>query len=186
MEAASYPFFAPPGVLADKGPKEWTKKEAQSYFDWFMGSIDHRVDGLLSFLGIDPEGMEARELLARAGQQVAQLLKQPPFTEPGEDGPDLTVQGAALAADIGILTAKLVYSATSDHTQWEILRRLGKREVSYNLPVLAGYAPGDWEYYEPVGTAIAEAYGVLANRRPSTAWVEAYDSCVSADRRNNL
>ena len=34
QEMTEYPLFTPPESLAVKGTKNWTKLEAQAYFDW--------------------------------------------------------------------------------------------------------------------------------------------------------
>ncbi|WP_428266020.1 hypothetical protein [Haliangium sp.] len=181
MEPKSYPLFEPPEAIAAKSHRDWSKKEAQRYFAWLIGCLEQRVAGLLDFLGIErAERMDARELLAEVGDRAALALENPACSETGRDGePVLTNMGYSLAADIGLLTAKLIQSVVGDRVKWEIVRK-PKSDVSYNLPVLTGIG---WDTYDPVGVSIADAVAVLAGRRSSDAWVKVFDSCVADARR---
>jgi hypothetical protein len=182
MELKSYPIFAPPITLASKPHREWTKKEAQSYFDWLTGCLDARVTALLDFVGIqNSENIDARDLLAQVGERVAQVLRDPACSETASDGtPVLTGIGYALAADLGLLTARQVCRIVGHKARWELVRK-PKSDVSYNLPVLVGFGS---DTYDPVGVSIADAIAVLAGRRSWDAWVKVFDSCIADARKD--
>jgi len=59
--------------------------------------------------------------------------------------------------------------------RWEIVRK-PKSDVSYNLPVLAGFG---CDIYDPVGVSVADAAALLEGRRCSDAWVKVFDSCIA-------
>ncbi len=177
MELKNYPIFAPPEPLASKSHRKWTKKEAQSYFDWLMGCLDPRIAGLLGVLDIEhAEDADDRGLIAEAGERAVRALRDPICSESSADGtPILTNIGYSLAADIGLLVARQVCRVVGDKLRWEIVRK-PKSDVSYNLPVLAGFG---WDTYDPVGVSVADAAAVLAGRRSSDAWVKVFDSCIA-------
>jgi hypothetical protein len=177
MELNNYPVFTPPESLASKSHRDWTKKEAQSYFDWLMRCIDERVATLLDVLGVQhEEDMDARGLIAETGERAAQALRDPACSESAADGtPVLTNIGYSIAADVGLLVAMQVRRAAGDKVRWEIVRK-PKSDVSYNLPVLTGFG---LDTYDPVGVSVADAVAVLAGRRSSNAWVKVFDSCIA-------
>lgn len=177
MELKNYPIFSPPETLASKSHRDWTKKEAQSYCDWLMNCLDERVAGLLKTLDIQhTEGVDARSLIAEAGQRAVQTLKTPVCSESSADGtPALTNIGYSLAADVGLLVAKQVCRTVGDKVRWEIVRK-PRSDVSYNLPVLAGFG---WDTYDPVGVSVADAAAVLTGQCSSDAWVKVFDSCIA-------
>ena len=177
METKPYPLFVPPDAVVAKSHREWSKKEAQIYFDWLTGCLDQRVTNLLDFFGVsDSATSSARDLLVCVGEHVAQTLEDPKYSEVALDGTRvLTNMGYALAADMGLLTAKLLRDALSDTIQWEILRK-PKSDVSYNLPILSGFG---WDTYDPVGVSIADAVAVLASRREPDVWAKVFDACIA-------
>ncbi|GAB4562904.1 MAG: hypothetical protein Tsb0020_11630 [Haliangiales bacterium] len=181
MEPKTYQLFAPPEEIASKPHRDWSKKEAQRYFAWLTECLEQRVAGLFDFLGIaQAKPMGARELLADVGTRAAKALADPAYSKMGKDGePVLTNLGYSLAADIGLLTAKLILDVVGDQVKWDILRK-PKSDVSYNLPVLTGIG---WDTYDPVGVSVADAAAVLAGRRTSDAWVKVFDSCVADAQR---
>src|SRR5688572_19640481 len=46
---AAYPLFLPLEHLAEKGYQNWTKKEAKTYFEWFMSVKDARTGNFMEF-----------------------------------------------------------------------------------------------------------------------------------------
>ena len=59
---STYPLFMPPDELAEKGAKNWNKKEAKIYLDWFLNEKEVRVNHLLSFLEYKLTGDHAKDL----------------------------------------------------------------------------------------------------------------------------
>lgn len=175
MKIDDYPLFVPPVGLACKSHREWTRSESQAYFEWLMESLDGRVKSLLRALVI-PEDLEnEKRLLLLAGERIVEALDDPRSTvESSEGGRTLSNLGYSLAADIGLLTGKLVKRTLGDRVRWEVVRK-PKSDMSYNLPVLAGFKVGT---YDPVGVSIADASSVLAGRRTYEAWCNVYEACV--------
>lgn len=173
MTETPYPPFIPPSRLSEKPHREWSKAEAEHYSEWLVGSIDVRTDALLNYFGLDPGAWEPRDLLMRLGALVAEHLGDAQFSERQADGATtLTNAGHALAADAGLLTAKLLLRATGRRLRWEVVRK-PKSDLSYNLPVLAGFNHN--LILDPVGGSIAEARAVLAGRGSGDAWARILD-----------
>ena len=151
-----YPVFVPPAELAEKTTKEWSKSEATHYFDWFLGVLDERVAGLLSFLGLDSHS-NPETLLHKVDSKVKDLLQDEQFFCVTPNGKKLTNEGYALAADIGLLLAKLLITNANGKVYWEILRK-PKTERSFNLPVLRGFGT---MYLDPVAGSIGDVAWIL-------------------------
>jgi hypothetical protein len=170
---AQYPLFIPPSLLSRTPHREWSKVEADLYKDWLVGSVVSRTDALLRLFGVDLSAWEPRQLLLLLGEHVEVRLGQTPFSEPTSSGTrSLTNAGYALAADIGLLTARLLLRRAPEQLRWEIVRR-PKTDASYNLPVLAGFS--NHLTLDPVGGSVAEANAVLAGRRRGDAWARILD-----------
>ena len=168
----AYPKFVPPDAVASRSHRDWSRKEAEIYSDWLMGAASERVNGLLAFLGMSNGSASGRDLLLEAGTLVARKLMQDDFSEAQPDGARrLSDAGYALAADMGLLTARLLQEATMDSVRWEILRK-PKSDASYNLPVLTGFGS---LILDPVGGSVAEATGILIGRRGPDAWARILD-----------
>lgn len=173
MTETPYPLFNPPRPLSEKPHREWSKSEAEEYRKWLVRSIDERTNALLHYFGLDADASEARDLLLRLGSLVAACIAEAEFSERQPDGTrTLTNAGHALAADAGLLTARLLLRATVGRLRWEVVRK-PKSDISYNLPVLAGFSNN--LTLDPVGGSVAEATAVLAGRRSGDAWARILD-----------
>lgn len=167
----SYPIFSPPADLAAKPHRTWTKSEAQRYFDWLMTQSSERTDQLLEFLGLEAFTLD-RELLVAAGRRVGDLLSHDGYSSTTSNGRrELTNHGHSLAADMGLLTARVIQAHATHAVKWSIMRR-PKSDLSYNLPVLAGFGKLS---FDPVGGSITEAKGILRGIRDSDIWAKTYD-----------
>ncbi|WP_339730424.1 hypothetical protein [uncultured Gimesia sp.] len=165
------PLFVPPLELCQKNSREWTLKEARQYKDWLLASLDERVSFLLKFLNVPKtKNQDVEDFLSSAGKKAAQYLLLKEFSECVTEKKKLTDKGYALAADMGLLVAKILLEKSRDKIRWRVLRR-PKREISYNLPVLEGF---ELNPLEPVGGSIAEAYGILRGQDDSNVWREIY------------
>jgi len=171
----SYRLFIPPIRLAEKTPRDWTKREADAYMRWVIESVEERVAALLSYLG-EQCGDDAEDLLLRVGNKVEVLLHDDQFATEGDTGFQLTNQGYALAADVGLLVAKLLLRDTGSALKWSVVRK-PKSDMSYNLPVLIGF--GERDYLEPVGVSVAYSHAILRGDRSSDVWAKLYSLCKS-------
>jgi len=168
-----YPLFMPPGDLVNTGRENWNAKEAASYQDWLLGVFPKRVNELLLRFE-EPRGAKPSEHLMALGEKVERLLKEAPFSEESSTGKRLTNLGYALAADMGLLVADYLLKALPDNLSWKIIRK-PKSELSYNLPVLEGFS---FNYLEPIGGSVAEAFGILRGNKSADIWKNSYEFWV--------
>jgi hypothetical protein len=133
-----YPLFMPPEQLAVIGTKNWKKKEAQEYFDWFMNVRKQRALDFLAYIKYDLT-VKIEEDLSIISQKLFDTVNAPQFYSIREiDGAKkLNDQGMAIAADMGLLLAELL-EKNKPSLYWEIAKG-PKTYHSYNLPVLKGF-----------------------------------------------
>ncbi len=166
---AEYPLFVPPGALATKPAPLWTKREAEDYCEWIGRSILPRTDFLLEFLdeklGVRPIDFE----LLAIGKGVVRSLQDPAFTKIENGDLALTAKGRAIAADSGLLLARVLQRDCTPNVRWTILRK-PKNAVSYNLPILAGFHIA----LDPIFGVIGEICGVLRGDRNDDFLLKAY------------
>lgn len=163
-----YPLFIPPPHLSEKAPREWTAREASEYLSWLVSAIEPRTNHLLERFDERIEG-NPESLLERLGWKASGILRRPGFNYSSGGSRRLTDAGYALAADLGLLIARLLCEHT-DGVEWAVKRK-PRRDASYNLPVLRGFGSMD---LDPVGGSIAEATAVLQGRRDADAWKRVY------------
>lgn len=169
MRTEQYPLLIPPSGLAERTPREWSPQQADEYLNWLTGVLEQRTDHLLAFFGETVRG-NPETLLKELGSKVVEALRRPEFSEQTAAGPKLTDRGYAIAADMGLLVARLLLAGGNGSGQWAVLRQ-PRTDASYNHPVLTGLGPTP---LEPVGGSIAEAYATLRGTRGSDAWQKIY------------
>ena len=157
-----YPLFVPPDGLSEGVPWEWSPDQATAYAEWLQGSLRRRTEALLEYYSIDPKAEPARVFGRLVGHATASLV-----TEPFSVGAKLTDSGYALAADVGLLMARALLEQ-HPHLEWTVVRR-PKSDASYNQPVLQGFGH---VHFDPVGVAVAQAWGVLRGTRDGGRWPE--------------
>lgn len=171
MDRQHYPLFVPPSEVAEKPHRNWSKKEARIYFDWLMRVAPDRVRDLIDFFdfaGHEPD----RQLLSELGKEVTRVLGTDDYSQiSGGSSRILSDRGHALAADMGLLTARVLLEGTSPTVRWKILEK-PRSDMSFNLPVLCGF--GDL-VLDPIGGSIAESMGILMGRRDFDAWLGIFD-----------
>jgi hypothetical protein len=170
MRLSDYPLFMPPDHLAVKGRERWNAKEANEYRQWMLGVQNARVEALKKLLGVPSEGSFSDRLMM-AGEEVAKILQDAPFSEESPVGRRLTNRGYAISADMGLLVASYLIERLNGKIRWEVIRK-PKTELSYNLPVLMGFSS---TYLDPVGGSIAEAQALLRGQRGGDAWRRIYE-----------
>lgn len=99
----NYPLFTPPDHLAEKGAKNWTKKETQEYFDWFLAIKAKRISQMLEFLGYSLTGNVYADIEA-LNNKVYACLCDSSFHSIRESDLSMALNnyGFALAADFGL------------------------------------------------------------------------------------
>jgi hypothetical protein len=166
----SYPLFVPPDEFALKTSRSWTPAEAHGYLDWLLSVIQERTDFVLDYFSRPASGAPA-EILSAVGERLVVALPDPLFTErEGGAFRGLTDRGYALAADLGLLVARLILGQYGDYVVWQVGD--GQKDlIYYNRPVLSGVMkiPVD-----PIGASISMALSTQKGRRGSEAWLELY------------
>src|SRR5262249_1430933 len=128
-------------------------------------NMNKRIASLLDFLEESVSVNNIDNDLLRIGEKVFWLLKSRSFSH----GDDLMNEGYALAADMGLLIAKLLRE-TCPSVQWVVLRK-PRSGMAYNLPVLSGFGSLT---LDPVGGSIAEAQAILSDKRSFDVWKNIY------------
>lgn len=169
-----YPAYEPGGNLASAVASDWTEAEARRYLVWQTNVLDVRVRALLDFLGVEDAG-PPRELLLTAGQRAALALKRHSASTSGEEGPTLTAEGLALAADMGLLVARELLRSSRGQLRWEVLRK-PRTAAAFNLPVLVGDGK---PFLEPLRASIANAHAVVAGRRDGGIWARMFSERIN-------
>lgn len=166
----NYPLFLPPQSLAEKPPKEWSKSEAQAYHDWLLGQVGPRTAYLIDFLKLRNIS-EPEALLHEAQEKFEALLREEEeLSTSSPTGKRLSNTGYAIAADLGLLVARLLVEHTHGRVSWSIVKR-PKSDISFNLPVLQGF--GDIPY-DPIRVSIADALWILKGNQKPDAWVKVF------------
>jgi hypothetical protein len=190
-----YPPFDAPAQLSGKDPADWKRDEARMYFDWLVGQVEPRSTYLLGWLGTDDRPDHAG-VLRDAGREAVERMRSPVFTGPGttvrvvlkgrpidyDAGPQLSGDGLALAADLGLLVARYLLADYEDQVRFEI-GGPPKSWIWHNRPVLAGRGI---DPFDPTGASIANMYGVLRGERDGSIWARMYDhAAASLDGRRS-
>lgn len=141
----NYPLFTPPDHLAEKGAKNWTKKEAQEYFNWFLAIKAKRISKMLEFLGYSLTSNTYSDIDA-LNNKIYSCLCDSSFHNIRETDSSraLNNYGFALAADFGLFLASLL-EESSKNLSW-IIGRGPKSYHSYNQPVLSGFSNGEYDF----------------------------------------
>lgn len=182
-----YPLFLPPEDLAEKGHLNWNKKELNRYFEWFMSKFDERVKFFMEFFNLsysqDPEIIfnerysemlfnlfDKNPLLTITKARIVPTNAKPELRYIIENEPprqEFTNRGHAIAADSGLLFAKVVLENRSDLT-WGIPLKGGKSYIHYNKVVIRkngdSFGSSEWD---PIGLGIRNiGYAINVSRKP--------------------
>lgn len=163
-----YPLFTPPGSLAEAPPSAWSRAQAEQYFKWLLDNCDNRINSLLGYLKLNRRASTSRELIESVERCAIELLGGRPFTVLGQ----LTAQGYALAADIGLLIADRLLSDSRGRITWHLLKS-PKSDRSYNLPVLVGFSRR--LHLDPIAGAVGDAQWIARGNKKQHPWLETYN-----------
>ena len=168
-----YALFAPPTEVADRSPRDWSPRLAHLYFVWLTGAAAERTRDLLAFFDLDRLDLPPRDLLLVAGERVAgELLSDGGSSQRKGGERFLTSRGHALAADMGLLVARLIMYVFDGAVDWHIVDR-PRTDRSFNLPALVGFL--DDLHLDPIAASIDEANGIITGRRGPDAWAHLFD-----------
>jgi len=167
-----YPRFIPPENLRGRTNREWTRKEALAYFEWFKQNIDIRINGLFRYFNVS-SNCSPEQLLLTLAEKIAMVLSDPEFSYTDDDGkPKPTHAGSAIAVDMGLLWATLIIEAADGKVQWEIMTN-SKKNINYHMPILVGV--GDNPGIDPVRASIANIYALLQDSSAINIWAREYE-----------
>jgi hypothetical protein len=152
IELPGYRRFEPPQALDFE---HWSRREAQSYFEWFMDQVPQRVSELRRLarrldggchLDGSPESLyclgkilvERAKTRSSTAREIAEdrndlPSRLRPFVEI-EDW-QLTEDTLSLCVDVGIYFAEIIREENSS-LEWRLWTR---KTVGYNRPVLSGF-----------------------------------------------
>ncbi len=141
----SYPLFLPPIHLAEKGTKNWNKKEVKEYFEWFQSAKGMRVYNFPEYIDYQLVNNTSEDL-GVLSKMVFELLESSQFHTINEGSriKQQNEQGLALAADFGLLFSKFL-EEDKPHLKW-IVGKGPKKYHVYNLPMLTGFSTPDWDF----------------------------------------
>ena len=140
-----YTIFKPEEHLAEKGVKNWTKKEATEYFNWFLKVKDKRVDEFLKFFDISLSNQFDLDLNLISKKLFQHLTENREFTDQLENGRlVLNKYGYSVIGDFGLLLSKN-FETKYTKLKW-VIGGKPKSYHSYNLPVLEGFENGEWDF----------------------------------------
>ena len=163
-----YPLFIPPYDLVEKGHLNWNKKELKRYFDWYLSVVEGRVSYFLDFFQLtyssDPDVIfntaysemlfnlfDQDPLLTRTKKQNIPADASPAVRHRIESGParkEFTAVGFAIAADSGLLSAKVLLDNRPDLT-WAVPTKGGKSYVHFNKVVIKdptdAFGSSEWD-----------------------------------------
>lgn len=199
-------FFLPPDHLSSKDRKDWSRREAREYLDWFLEVQQSRIGKLTTYLEEPRDRLSPQEHLLACGKKAAELFVGENFTSKVDNGrshlelpsgfafddekaavvsklasialadargrKSLTNAGNSLAVDMAILTTGYLLDARPDDLKWETSRKRGKREVSYNLPVLVGKISAP--YIEPIRVSTVIAMKASRGDDDGSGWKNRY------------
>src|SRR5258708_6940578 len=115
MRESNYPVFAPPLPFAAKSGRDWTPEEATAFLRWTAEILEVRTDALAVYFGERIDNNSAETVLKRIGPAVKHALTR--FSQERElpsafahavATRRLSVDGLSLAADLGLLMARLL------------------------------------------------------------------------------
>jgi hypothetical protein len=164
ISLSNYYIFEFPDVMAAKRPRDWTRREAKEYFEWFMRIKDDRVAQLLH-VAEAPESLSRETMLARVTETLRRSMAN--MVEYDTKGVQ-TANGLGLIAgfDAAIVIAEQLIAA-DDNASWQIMETTVKTLISRNLPVVRSTPKG--MEFEPIwrGRMLLSLVGRESDREPT-------------------
>lgn len=118
--------------------RKWSRADALAFARWVRENEGSRANGLMDFFNISDEALDDSEaVLSQLGERTAQVLSEPPFSEPHpHKGRSLTAYGYSLAMDMGFLLATLLRrNCRTVQVFWDLYEG-DPSEVHHNRPVV--------------------------------------------------
>ena len=156
-EMADYPYEYP-------GFKNMTKKQAEQYFNWYIGIIDERIEYLQKYINADvgnfyldftPESLvslwkwfEPKIYLEELPQEwyEERLAKQPEWAREFIKKEDLSRETKKILIDIATYFGETFVRNYPNKLHWDYVKK-PKSDVSYNRPVIKGFLCSDFDPY---------------------------------------
>lgn len=138
-----YKMFIAPEELAQKGSLNWTKKEAESYFNWFIGIKESRIRYFIDFFNL-VDFTPTKDKFVKLYHKLDVLLATNKYSHDSSEqyegfykhgkSMDLTDRGYSVGADLGLWIYSVVESESSFHFTWSINTK--KKFHNTNMPVV--------------------------------------------------
>lgn len=152
----TYGTFLPP---LTKKMEQFTPKEAQDYFNWFMCNLDTRIEHLRSYTKLDldysPDSLVG---LWSWFYRTAEIEKTPEEQEKGrkialeeanwplvpvERNMQFTLETMCIIRDIGVYLGEVLVKNHPAKLYWNYYNSKSKKDPYANRPLIFGFPPGD-------------------------------------------
>lgn len=176
MEHVDYPPFLFPEPCRGKDTREWTRKEARLYYNWFMEHMDERIAGLLSYFQETFDGTP-EDVLERLGNKVAGAIMQPEHHRMDPLDPEMKGSVVSMCMDLGMLVGQ--YLVANSRLEWT-LHGGGKLDINRNQPVLVGF---NWDPRYPMNPCSISyhlAHAILRGEEDGSLWRKIYSENLSS------
>lgn len=140
-----YTKFIIPEHLASKGHKNWNKKQAKEYFDWFINEKSKRVQIFIDYFNIQNFNASIKAFIDLKESLYKTLIKSEfsenklvfnEFFKKEINNIELTDTGFAIGADLGLFILFIFEKSTGLKFEWTI--NTNKRASNVNMPVCIG------------------------------------------------
>jgi len=161
-----YKLFLPPTHLIKKEAKNYTKKDAQDFFQFIMEKKSERIKFFLDFINFKLSN-NVSEDLKTLSKVFFEQLKSSIFSIKNNSLVELTNAGYSFCFDLGLLVGDLIVKQMPD-VKWTI----GKGPKTYNgnnIPVIKN----DKTEYDILGISIHGSEFALNNNKPKN-WYDQY------------
>jgi hypothetical protein len=186
-----YQIIQPPFTLRFR---EMSAREAESYFNWFMGQLPTRIQVLEQAVRSTPGYQDWRadctpDSLAQLGEWFCEHVETRERTEEekeaiysaspellrgmGVGSRELTNQTFSLAIDIAMYSGEML-ARSIPGSKWAMMRG-PRNNISFHQPVLAGRGR---LVLNPVQVMVTYAYGAASGTRGGESLRELYDIWV--------
>ena len=153
---SAYPRFDPPLAVSDALLRgRISRPVGELFLGWVAANFERRTDALLAYAGVRPRG-DGERVMRAFGRAITPILRRKGMTRlPKSGGAVLLGSAVSIAADSGLLMARLLCKEASLSLTWKLCERRGD---SWMLPVLVGFQ-GELDNFDPLqeGAVLARA-----------------------------
>lgn len=170
ISLSNYHIFEMPEVIRRKRPRDWTKKEAREYFEWFMAIKPARTAQIreISEARDASSDIESFSLITETLRRSLQNLVRVEDGEQYANG-----LGFIAGFDAALVVGDHLVEAVDD-AAWQVMDTPINTFMSKNFPVVR--RPGLLQVFEPFveGRTILTLLGREVGKKPSNVLAEKY------------